>query len=326
MSAIASNLLKNYLAPFAMNQRFVLGAGGLCAIPALDMAICALKDSDGVMYAPAKPEMETEAEKVQRLDLKKKMKISLAVHGVGALILGACAANQFPGSGLAGLAGFLIYARFKWRSEAEQPHPSLTTFYVGFGIKILSLFKRKIFKYISSRSLTAITWTTTGIHNVALKIFHIGKAIIRGVGKFLHTVVIVPVKGVARAFKAVIKIAEAFIKFLGNLARHPRIGLGVIAGIACLIGCVKYGHLLKGPGQALLRLLHKCVKGVFHTLPKLLKGIGKVIQIIGKALYFLPSVVMKTISAIGAVFNAILHPLQAMGFSKTTPFKRVEGI
>jgi hypothetical protein len=297
----------------------VVAAGSLSLVPVLDLAACAYYDLEGVLNSRVGPKSELPDETAIRLARREKMKNEMLVHGVGALVLGACASNRFPGSGIVGLAGFLAYAHYGWEYEAENTHRSATTIATAVGLMLLSHYKKEIAKSMGSALLKAGAWTIATLYGIALRVMHVGQAIVHGirvgaraVGGFLHAVVVLPFKGISAVFKGLAKIPRIFMACV----HHPVIGLGVLAGVVCLIGCIKYTNILAVAGQAISYLVNKSVRGIFSAVPMLFRGIVQIVKLLGRALYFLPAVLFKIVRFICSVIYAIFHPLQTLGFSK----------
>jgi hypothetical protein len=310
MSVISS--VTKYIAPVVTSPIVVVAAGSLSLVPVLDLAACAYYDLQGVLNSRVGPKSELPDETAIRLARREKMKTAMFIRGVGALLLGACASNRFPGSGVVGLAGFLAYAHYGWEYEAKNTHRSTTTIATGVGLEILSHYKKEIAKSMGSALLRAGAWTGVTLYRIALRVLHVGQAIVHGirvgaraVGGFLHTVVVLPIKALA-------KVPRIFMAYV----RHPVIGLGVLAGVVCLIGCIKYTNILARASQAIAYLVNKSVRGIFSVVPMLFRGTVQAVKLRGRVLYFLPAVLVKIVRVICSVVYAIFHPLQTMGFSK----------
>jgi hypothetical protein len=310
MTVISS--IPQYIAPIVASPTVVVAAGSLSLVPVIDLAVCAYYDLQGVLNSRVGPLSERPDQKEIRLVRKEKMKSEMVVHGVGALVLGACASNRFPGSGIVGLAGYVTYAHYAWKSEYKKTHPSPVIIATGVGLEVLSHYKKEIAKSVGSALLKAGTWTIATLYGIVLKVIHVGQAVVHGlrvgakaIGGFLHAIVVVPIKALA-------KVPRIFMACV----RHPVLGLGVLAGIVCLIGCIKYTNTLTRASQASAYLVKKSVRGIFSAIPLFFRGAVKAAKLLGKVLYFLPAILIKIVQVICSIVHAIFHPLQTLGFSK----------
>jgi len=309
-------LISKYI---ATHDPLVLGAGIFCAIPTLDLTLCAWKDFEGINFTP--PVLPPENQQAY-LTRQEKLRKSLRTHAIAAVIFGACSANLFPRSGAVGALGFLVYSRFAWELELESPHPALTVQLTGFALKVLSVYKKSIARWIFSKSIEIGRWACSWIQTIAAKVMSCARAIIhaikiglRAAGRFCHYAFVLP----ARGLRAVGHVFKVFFHALRALVQHPAAGLGVLAGAVCLIGAVKYRHLLKGAMRPMARLIHRCAKGVLKALPYVLRGVGKTIKFLGKALWALPYVLIKIVKTIASIFRVILHPREAWNRQPAPP-------
>jgi hypothetical protein len=307
----ALELVSHYIPPIAASHPIIVGTGILCAIPAIDLTFCALKDLDGINFKT--PSLLPE-KKQDYLDRQDKLKTSLRIHAIGAAILGACAANLFPGSGAVGAVGFMAYARFSWEREFEAPTPPLTICLTGYALKVLSVYKGKIAHGIFSKSVEICRWAGSCIHTIAIKVLDCARAVIHGVkigfraaGKLCHYVIVLPAKGL----QAIGHVFKVFFHALHSLVHHPVAGLGVLAGVICLIGAVKHRHLFKGAMGAVARIVHRCVKGLLKAVPFVFRGVVITVKTLGKVLWAVPDVLIYLAKTIISIFRFILHPTRA---------------
>ncbi len=299
--SLISGLFTNYIVPTAMSRPLVIGAGCLLAIPVLEMAKCAVDDFNGILKHRIPPKDETEIQKTARLEQKEKLKTSMAIRAVGALIFGACALNNFPGSGAAGLLGFLVYSRFTWKKELENQNPCISTLLSGFGLSFASHHKKEIAK--TTAKISAIV--AAGIQKVSIKVASVVQKILSAGTAFGKGIV----KVISLPFKIGIKLFKSFI-------RHPLLGLGVLGSIAGMVLCVKYGHQMTGAAAFIAKAVNYLARGLFIAGSFVVQGLGKVARPLGTALTFVPSVLAKTVQVIRTVVYFIFHPLQAMGLYK----------
>ncbi len=301
-----SNVFTNYVVPAALSRSVVIGAGCLGAIPALEMAYCASQEFNGILENGMAPKDETETQKIARLAEKEKLKTTLFIRGVGALLFGACALNQFPGSGATGLLGFLVYSRFTWKSELKNKNPCLSKLVTGFGLSLLSHHKKDLAKYTVKIGVKI----GSVIQKVSAQAAHLFQKILRAGIAFG--------KGVVKVIVFPFKLTGKFLKIFKLFIQHPKLGLGLLVGIVLVIGLVKYSHPLTGAAAVVAKTINVAVRGLFTAGALLIRGIGKTIRPLGTALSFVPTVLVKTVNGVSAVVYFIFHPLQAMGFAKVS--------
>ncbi len=73
------------------------------------------------------------------------------------------------------------------------------------------------------------------------------------------------VRGVVRVILAPFKLIGKILKVFRPFIRHPRLGLGLLAGVACLIEWIKYGHRLTGAAGVIARVINQVTKGLIYT-------------------------------------------------------------
>ncbi len=285
MSSI-QNIYTNHFLPIATNQKVVIGTGCLVAIPALEMALRAIQNIDVAHRLQSPPEKETNEARTTRLNRIEKLKNASINRGMGALIFGACALNSFPGSGTIGLTGYLIYSHFNLKNEQININPCFTTFFTGIGITLLSEFTKHIVKTSSSKVAHAVSKAGPVLKKLA-----------------------------AKASSAALKLIGGIAKLFLSVFRHPRLGLGVLAGIGLLIVCIKYGPPLSKAVKNSALLISQLAKGALYTGSLAVQGIIISIKPLSRAFYVLPSVLMKTAQVTKSVVYFIFHPLQAIGLS-----------
>ncbi len=287
----------------------VIGAGCILAIPALELVKRISEDYGDVQKYNIPPAHESAYYKSVRLEKKEIMKNSMIIRGVTALILGGCASNFIPGSGAVGLLGYMAYSRFTWKNELKNKNPCISFVVPGLVLQILSEFKKPIAQSVISGVTIAATAIGSFLYKLGATVGRIGLAILHGV-RSLVKLIVTPFKMLG----SLLKIFKPFI-------RHPLLGLGAIAGVICLIGCVKYGHRITGAAAVVGKALNLVVVGLWKTGAFLLKGVGKAIRPLGTVLSFIPSVLMKMVNGIRSMVYFIFHPLQAMGFTRISPAK-----
>lgn len=275
---LGSEVFNKILIPAATSRSVVIGAGVLSAFPVLEMAMRTIQDMGEILTHSTPPTSETKKEKTIRLARKEKLTKEMIIHGFGALILGGCALNPFTGSGAIGLAGYLVFARYTWQREIDSKNQCRSTVFSGMAVQLLSVFGTDFLKSLAEKGK------------------RVGQSL-------LHRITVIA--------KAGAKLLNIFRPFI----RHPRLSLGLLVGVACLMGYVKYGDRLSGPAAATSSLLQQAAQGVFYGGRLLFQGLTKSAKPIAAALYYLPSVMIKTVQGIISVVHFIFHPLQRMGIA-----------
>ncbi len=310
--SLISGVFNNYVAPAALSRPMVIGAGCIVAIPALELVKRISEDYVDIQKYNIPTANESESDKSARLEKKELRKNTMIMRGVTALILGGCASNFIPGSGAVGLLGYLTYSRFNWGNELRRgTNPCISLILPGLVLNILSDFKKLIAGTIIHGVTIAAKAVGSFFYQLGVKVARIGLAIFHGI-RSIAKVIVIPFKMLG----SLLKIFKPFI-------RHPLLGLGMIAGVICLIGCVKYGHRLTGAAAVVARALNFVVVGLWKAGAFILRGLGKAIRPLGIALSFIPSVLMRIVQVVRAVFYFIFHPLKALGLTKTAPAKPV---
>lgn len=299
--SLISGVFTNYVIPAALSRPAVIGAGCLLAIPVLEMAKCAGEDFYGVLEHRFATQGETEHQKIARLEQQDKLRISMNVRAIGALIFGACALNFLPGSGAAGLLGFLVYSRFTWKKETENKNLCISIFLTGFGLSFSSHYKKEIAQTmvkISAIVAAGLQKVSIKVASVVQKILGAGKAFTKGA-----------VKVISVPFKFGIKLFKPFI-------RHPLLGLGLLGSVAVVILSVKYGRQMTGGAALIAKAVNYAVKGFFIAGSLTIQGLSQIARSLTTALTFAPSVLAKTAQVGRTAVYYIFHPLQAIGLYK----------
>jgi hypothetical protein len=302
--SLISGVFNNYIVPAALSRPVVIGAGCIVAIPALELIKRASEDYDVIQRYNIPATHESEYDKSVRLQKKELLKNTLYIRGIGVLILGVCAFNQFPGSGAVGLLGYLTYSRFNWKNELRNTNHCISLVLPGLVLNILSDFKKPIAKAIISGISIAASAVGSFLHKMAVRIGHVVSAILHGI------------RAAVKVILTPLKWAGSLLKIFKPFVRHPKLGLVLLVGVVFMIGCVKYGHQLTGAAAVVAKAVNVVVGGLFTALAFIGRGIGKTIRPLGTALSFIPTVLVKTVNGIRAVVYFIFHPLQAMGFYK----------
>jgi hypothetical protein len=306
--SMVSGVFNDYVVPAALSRPMVIGAGCIVAIPALELIKCIGQDYDVIQRYNTAVINESESAKSERLYKQDLLKNTLLMRGIGALILGACAFNLFPGSGAVGLLGYLTYSRFNWINEASNTNPCYSLVVPGIALQVLSAYKKLIAIAIISRIKITTLAIGSFIYKTAMKVGRFGLAILHGIRSTI-IMIITPFKKLGN----LLKIFKPFI-------RHPKLGLAFVASLVCLMGCVKYGHKLTGAAAVVVQGITGVVRGGLSTGTFIGQGIGKTIpptiRFLGTTLSFVPTILVKTMSSVKAVVGFFFHPLQSMGITK----------
>jgi hypothetical protein len=302
--SLISVVFNTYVVPAALSRPMVIGAGCSVAIPALELIKCISQDYGSMQQYNNRSPNEPESAKSARLQKKDHLKNTLLIRGIGALILGACAFNLFPGSGALGLLGCLTYSRFKWKNEIGNVNPCFSLVVPGIALEVLSHYKTQIAKVIISRIKIAALAIGSFFYKTALKAGRIGL-------KILHAI-----PAAAKAILKPFKLAGNLLKIFKPFVRHPKLGLSFLAGLVCLIGCVKYGHQLTGAAAVVAKGINGLVGGLLAAGTFIGRGLGKTIRPLGTALSFVPTILVKTVSGIKAVVCFFFSPLQSIGITR----------
>jgi hypothetical protein len=299
--SLISGVFNNYVVPAALCRPMVIGAGCIMAVPALELVQRVSEDYALIQRYDIPAIQESTYNKSARLQKKEQLKNTLLIRGIGVLTLGACALNLFPGSGALGLLGCLTYSRYNWKNEIKNANPCLSLFVTGFALDILSHYKTEIAKAIFSKVKTTGLAIGSFLYKIAMKVSRFSLAIFH-------------------ALRSTTKVIFTLFKKLGSLfksfVKHPRLGLGLLVGLVCLIGCVKYGHQLTGAAGVIARTINAVAGNLFTAGAFIGRGIGKTIRPLGTAASYIPMVLVKTVNGVKAVVYFIFHPLQAMGIAK----------
>lgn len=294
--SLVSGVFSDYVVPAALSRPMVIGAGCMVAIPALELIKRVSEDYDLSQRYNIPAAHESESAKSARLQKKDQLQNTMLVRGIGAAILGACAFNLFPGSGAVGLLGCLTYSRFNWKNEANNANSCYSLVVPGFALQFLSDYKKQIAKAIFSQIKIATLAIGSFIYKTAMKVRRFGLAILHGM-RSITKVIIAPFKKLG----SLLKIFKPFI-------RHPKLGLGFLAGLVCLIGCVKYGHRVIGAAGVIANAVSNVIQGLWNAGA----GMSSVVRPLGTVLSYIPSVLMQTVSGIKTVVYFIFHPVQAI--------------
>ena len=278
---INTNFAASFVPSFATRQPAVIGFGCLCTIPALNMASCALKDLNELLTPEKSSERVLNNSDQSALTIKQsefrarqiKIRQELTSHAIGAVVLGACAANVFPGSAFIGTIGFTLFANFAFKREMKMTHTCLTTLYTGAALKILGQFKGRIAKALAHKLM----------------------GVAKGVSKLFHRIS----RFVLKAIRGGIKIAK--LPLLGFI-RHPFIGT-VLLGVSLVV--IGKHHVVLNKGLELTAALTGTLaKGLFTAGAFLAKG---TVKVLGSTTVFTFSLLLKPIKATINVARFILR-------------------
>lgn len=301
-------------------------AGGLCAIPALEMTHRAIQDlaSWPSHYAL---EQDGQAEKAQ-LELKKrKLRQEFGHHAIGALFLGFCAANLFSGSAVVGLGSFAIYGKYFWQKEAGAENQCRSIVYGGIGLTILSPFKWKIIKTIGRAIGHVAISLISGVQAIVQlfcrligRLVHTIKMIAKDIGKFCYCVICLPLK-------LITKSAKIFASIFRGIIRHPSVALVALTTTACLIVGLTIGLLnrnLIGQGfiktaqstkfivnigihglKAIPQVLSAIFTGINHSIGPISQGMALTGKLIWYTVKFIPEILVKIVRTTAAASRII---------------------
>ncbi|HEX4839561.1 MAG TPA: hypothetical protein VFU89_03865 [Rhabdochlamydiaceae bacterium] len=295
--SLISAIFNNYVVPAALSRPMVISAGCILAIPALELVHRIRQDYSLFKERLQVPAIiEPEEQKSTRLEKIESLQDLIKTRAMTALIFGAFASNYIPGSGAIGLLGYLVYSKLDWKNEKKNDNPCISLIVPGFVLKVISEYKSQIGHAMKVGVIHATSATNSFLRALITQVKHAATAVFR-VLRSIVKVLTIPFKLLAKC----LKIFNAFI-------RHPTLALVAIAGVLCLIGCVIYGHQLTGSAASVARGINILIGGFLQILKRLSKTIGP----IGRALSFIPTLLVKILQVIKTVIYGIIF------FSKGT--------